>query len=172
MFIPRAAAARHVFTVIAIPLLLLGAASAQTPMASPEASPVAIGTGCAELSGWFQDLAAMIAGNQGLALMQSVDFDALALTEDDATLVVTSLNTLIPEVEALTPPAPAAAYHRAYLGMLGWYRDLAENRDSAAHQRLINNDRTLFAQMGQAVYLGQATCGTTTWNDAWSAAFP
>lgn len=148
--------------------LAFGAASAQTP----EASPAAFTGGCDDLEPYFLHMAGLIRDNEGLALMESVAFDALALSREDADAVVTSIDGLIARVGAVTPPEPAASYHGAYIAMLTWYRDLAANRDPMAHQQLINNDRRLFSQMGIAVRQGQSACGAAAWTEAWQAAFP
>jgi hypothetical protein len=86
--------------------------------------------------------------------------------------VVLDLNLLIPSVEALTVPPAAEVYHDAYLAMLTWYRDLAEFRDPASHQRLINNDRHLFGDLGLGAQQGQLACGFERWNAAYEVAFP
>lgn len=153
-------------------LLTFGPAHAQTPIASPQASPVAAMAGCAGLANWFLALATAIEGNEGLAIMERAAYDPLALSDEDATTAVTTLDALIATVEALTPPEPAVAYHRAYLDLLAWYRDLAANTDALAHQQIINNDRALFGKLGQAVYAGQLACGFDVWNTAWESAFP
>lgn len=153
-------------------VLTFGTASAQTPEASPSASPVAGQPGCAGLEDWFQSLAAAINGNEGLAIMQHAAYDPLALSGEDAATAVDALDELIATVEALTPPEPAVAYHLAYLDLLAWYRDLAANTDDLAHQQIINHDRALFGTLGQAVYSGQIACGYDVWNSAWKAAFP
>ncbi len=145
-----------------------------TPPATPAASPVG-GGGCDGLGAYFQQLSALTLDNEGLVIMRSARFDALMLTDADAATVVASIETLLPELEALQPPAPAALYHGAYLEMIAWYRDLAADRDEASHQRLINNDRRLFSIMGQAIQSGQSgqsACGYAAWNDARDAAFP
>ncbi len=142
------------------------------PPASPMASPVAVGDGCDGLGAYFQQLADLTLENDGLVIMREAGFDALVLSADDAATVVTSLDGLIPELEAMMPPEPAILYHGAYLEMIAWYRDLAAYRDEASHQRLINNDRRLFSIMGLAIQSGQATCGYEAWNEARDAAFP
>lgn len=144
-----------------------------TPPATPAASPVGGGGGgCDGLGTYFQQLSALTLDNEGLVIMRAASFDALVLTDADAATVVASIETLLPELEALQPPAPAALYHGAYLEMMAWYRDLAADRDEASHQRLINNDRRLFSIMGQAIQSGQSACGYAAWTDARDAAFP
>jgi hypothetical protein len=170
--IPFAPSIRHLALVILAVTLTFGTASAQTPEASPVASPVAFTGSCEDLEPYFLHLAGLIHDNEGLALMEAVAFDALALSKEDSETVVTSIDDLIARVGAVSPPEPAAQYQEAYLAMLTWYRDLAANRDPMAHQQLINNDRRLFAQIGIAVQQGQSTCGATAWTDAWQAAFP
>lgn len=156
--------------LIAAPLASLAAQA--TPDASPQASPVAIATGCDGLPAYFQQLAELTRENDGLVIMRGAGFDALALSDAEATTVVAALDALIPELEAVTPPEPATAYHQAYLEMMAWYRALAADRDAASHQRLINDDRRLFSLMGLAIQNGQAECGYAAWNDAREAAFP
>ncbi|MDQ3657927.1 MAG: hypothetical protein M3457_22985 [Chloroflexota bacterium] len=157
-------------------LPLVSAAAQSTPEASPQASPsaspIAVGNGCDALGTYFQQLADLTLENEGLVIMREAGFDALALSADEATTVVVSLEDLIPELEGMAPPEPARLYHNAYLEMMAWYRDLATYRDEASHQRLINNDRRLFSIMGQAIQSGQAACGYAAWNDARDAAFP
>lgn len=142
------------------------------PTASPQASPVAVGNRCDGLGAYFQALAGLTLDNEGLVIMREASFDALVLSNADAATVVTSIETVLPALEALQPPAPAALYHGAYLEMMAWYRDLAADRDEASHQRLINNDRRLFSLMGRAIQAGQTTCGYAAWTDARDAAFP
>lgn len=163
---------RHLPLVLLAIALTYGTASAQTPEASPVAAPAAFTGGCDDLGPYFQHIADLIRDNEGLAIMETVAFDALALSREEAETVVTSIDELIARVGAVSPPEPAAAYHQAYIAMLTWYRDLAANRDPMAHQQLINNDRKLFAQMGIAMQQGQSACGATAWIDAWRAAFP
>ena len=157
-------------------LPLVSATAQSTPEASPQASPpsepVAGSNGCDGLGAYFQQLADLTLDHEGLVIMREAGFDALVLSADDAAAVVTSLEVLIPELEGMKPPAPAIPYHRAYLEMMAWYRDLAAYRDEASHQRLINNDRHLFSIMGLAIQSGQSACGYDAWNDAREAAFP
>ena len=141
-----------------------------TPEASPMASPVA-GNGCAALGPYFLGIAELTSTNEGLLLLDAHAFDTLALTDPEATTVIAGLDELIASIEAIQPPAPAADYQRAYVAMLTWYRAMTANRDSLDHQRLINNDRQLFAQMGRAILAGQSTCGYDVWNAAWEEAF-
>lgn len=143
-----------------------------TPEATPAASPVAIGDGCNGLGTYFQQLAGLTLDNEGLVIMREAGFDALTLTNEQAATVVASIDDLIPQLEGIAPPEPAVPYHRAYLEMMTWYRDLAANRDESSHQRLINNDRRLFSIMGLAIQSGQSACGYDVWNDARNAAFP
>ena len=142
-----------------------------TPAASPVASPVAVDA-CTGLEAYFLDLAGLVTNDPALTTMRGVGFDALALDDDEAAAVVLDLDLLIPAVEALTVPPAADDYHIAYLAMLAWYRDLAEFRDPASHQRLINNDRHLFGDLGLGVQQGQVTCGFERWNAAYDLAFP
>ena len=155
--------------------LHLGAASVSaqpaTPAATPVASPVATDA-CTGLEIYFLSLASLVVDDPALATMRSVGFDALALSENEAVAVVEDLDLLIPTIEAMTVPPAAAGYHRAYVAMLTWYRDLAEFRDPASHQRLINNDRHLFGDLGLGVQQGQQACGYERWNAAFDAAFP
>ena len=157
-------------------LPLVSAAAQSTPEASPQASPsaspIAAGNGCDGLGAYFQQLADLTLANDGLVIMREAGFDALVLTGEEAATVVISLDDLIPELERMKPPAPAIPYHRAYLEMMAWYRDLAAYRDEASHQRLINNDRRLFSIMGQAIQSGQSACGYAAWNDTRDVAFP
>lgn len=138
--------------------------------ATPTASPVAT-TGCEGLPSYFAELAGLTLEHEGLVLLRGTGYDALALTANEAATVVASLDALIPQLEAMTPPAPAVAYHGAYLEMMAWYRALAAYRDAASHQRLINDDRRLFGLMGLAIQSGQAECGYEAWNSARDAAF-
>jgi hypothetical protein len=163
---------RRLLLALLAVVLTVGSAAAQTPEASPIASPTVFAGGCDDLGLYFQHIADLIRDNEGLALIEAVAFDALALSGEDADAVVASLDELIPRVGNVVPPEPAAQYHQAYIAMLTWYRDLAAHRDPMAHQQLINNDRKLFAQMGIAMQQGQSACGATAWNDAWQAAFP
>lgn len=169
---------RHLFTtltLLSLSVLLAtpGSISAQpaTPSASPSASPVA-SDGCTGLESYFQTLASLVREDPALAILRGVGFDALALSEADANAVVADLNLLLPQVETMDVPLAADAYHTAYLAMLTWYRDLAEHRDPASHQRLINNDRHLFGNLGLGVMQGQMACGVERWNAAYEAAFP
>ena len=159
-------------------VLLLGAILAPvsihaqaTPPATPAASPVALSNGCDQLGAYFQALADLTLENEGLVIMRDSAFDALALSDDEAATVVAAVDDILPRVEALDVPVAALAYHAAQMEILIWYRDLAANRDPLAHQQLINNDRRLFSAIGQAVQIGQSTCGFTAWNDAREAAF-
>jgi hypothetical protein len=142
-----------------------------TPAASPVASPVAIDD-CTGLEAYFLNLAGLITDDPALTTMRSVGFDALALGEEEAAAVVMDLELLIPAVEALAVPPAAEGYHVAYVAMLTWYRDLAEFRDPASHQLLINNDRHLFGDLGLGVRQGQVACGYERWNAAYDDAFP
>jgi hypothetical protein len=155
--------------------LLLTTLTATAQPASPAASPVASPAaedGCAGLEAYFLGLADLVREDPALALLRAVGFDALALTADEAAAVVSDLDLLIPRVAALDVPAAASAYHTAYLAMLTWYRDLSAHRDPASHQRLINNDRHLFGDVGLGVQQGQAACGVERWNAAYDQAFP
>ncbi len=143
-----------------------------TPGATPLASPVAVSAGCDGLGSYFQNLADLALGNVGLAILRDVNFDVLALSEEEAADVAASLDALIPQIEEMDVPEPARAYHAAYLDIVEWRRALAADRDSLAHQRLMNDDRRLFPALGQAIQAGQAACGVDAWNDAWNAAFP
>ena len=141
------------------------------PVASPASPPAATGTGCDRLVSYFRQLAALIEDNDGLAILRTVNNDVLALSETQATTVVASLDDLIPRVRAITPPAPATAYHKAYVDYLAWYRDLAAHRDPASHQRLINADKRIVPAIGRAAFTGQAICGADVWNDAQQESF-
>ena len=157
--------------MLASTLHLTQAQPAATPGASPAASPVAE-DGCAGLEGYFLTLADVVRDDAALATLRSVGFDALALSQSDADAVVTDLNRLLADVEAMDVPPAAGSYHTAYLAILTWYRDLAQHRDPASHQRLINNDRHLFGNVGLGVMQGQQACGVERWNAAYEAAFP
>ncbi|MGB3305894.1 MAG: hypothetical protein WBA63_06895 [Thermomicrobiales bacterium] len=146
-------------------------ASTGTPIATPDASPAAAGNGCDQLVPYFRQLAALIEGNDGLAILRTVNNDVLALSETQAATVVASLDELIPHVRAITPPAPATAYHQAFVDYLAWYRDLAAHRDPASHQRLINADKRIVPAIGRAAFTGQAICGADVWNNAQQASF-
>ena len=153
--------------------LSVGSVSGQpaTPPATPVASPMT-DDGCGSLETYFLTLADLVREDPGLATMRSVGFDALALSETEANAVVADLNLLIPAVESIDTPPAARNYHIAYLAMLTWYRDLAEHRDPASHQRLINNDRHLFGDLGLGVMQGQMACGVERWDLAYETAFP
>ena len=142
-----------------------------TPTASPAASPIAT-TGCEGLGHYFQHLADLTLDNEGLRILREAEFAILTLSEDDAATVIASLNELIPSVEAMPVPEPARDYHAVYVEMLGWYRAMATDRTAAAYQRLINEDRRLFSDMGKAILAGQTACGFATWNESREAAFP
>lgn len=143
-----------------------------TPVASPQASPVAIDDGCAGLGVYVKGLADLTLDNEGLVILREVGFDALALSADDAVTVVASIDRLLPELRRIAPPEAARPYHSAYLEVMAWYRNLAADRDEASHQRLINQDRRLFGLMGLAIQSGQLACGYDTWTNAYEAAFP
>jgi len=143
-----------------------------TPGATPLASPVAVSVGCAGLGPFFQNLSNLARANEGLRILRDVNFDVLALTEKEAAAVAASLDELIPQIENMDVPAPARAWHAAYLDIVEWRRALAADRDPLAHQRLMNDDRRLIPALGQAIRVGQAACGAGAWNDAWNAAFP
>jgi hypothetical protein len=163
-----------IFLSLSACLLATTGAMAQhsaTPTASPVASPVAEDP-CAGLEPYLLSLAALTGNDPALTTLREVGFDALALSSEEADAVVADLSLLISQVESLETPAAASGYQRAYLAMLGWYRDLAQFRDPASHQRLINNDRQLFANLGIAVQQGQVACGYERWNDAFETAFP
>lgn len=170
---------RFVTLVMVLTCLLIVPVSARhatleteaTPFASPVASPV-VDDDCSGLERYFLELAALVQTDAGLETMRSVGFDSLALSNEEAAAVVTDLNLLLPAVSALSVPPAAMIYHEAYLAMLTWYRDLAEFRDPASHQRLINNDRYLFGDIGVGVQQGQIACGFERWNDAYDHAFP
>jgi len=161
------------FSLVLFLSLSAGSGSGQraTPVASPVASPVAADA-CTGLESYFLALADLVTDDPALETMRGVGFDALALSEAEAAAVVLDLNLLIPDVDALPVPPAAEGYHVAYLAMLTWYRDLAEFRDPASHQRLINNDRHLFGDVGLGVQQGQMACGYERWNAAYDAAFP
>ena len=167
---------RRLFILLLTLLLSLAMVPVQantpaTPTASPVASPIAQDD-CSGLETYFLDLADLVREDPALVTMRGVGFDALALSEAEANAVVADLDLLIPTVEALAVPAAAEGYHVAYLAMLIWYRDLAEHRDAASHQRLINNDRHLFGDLGLGVMQGQTACGVERWNAAYESAFP
>ncbi len=157
--------------LLALTLVSVQAQAPATPTASPAASPVA-DDDCTGLEAYFLALADLVRDDPALLTLRSVGFDALALSEADANAVVADLNRLIPVVEVMHVPAAARSYHTAYVAMLTWYRDLAAHRDAASHQRLINNDRHLFGDLGLGVMQGQLACGVARWNGAYEAAFP
>lgn len=171
---------RRIIVLIALGIVIAGTApvlaSAGTPIASaiatPAASPATTGNGCDQLVPYFRQLAALIQPNEGLAILRTVNNDVLALSEAQAATVVASLDELIPRVQATTPPAPAIAYHKAYVDYLTWYRDMAAHRDPASHQRLINADKRIVPAIGRAAFTGQAICGADVWNNAQQASFP
>lgn len=172
-FVTRTRELGLVVAILAV-IPFAGVAAQATPEASPAASPVAVaGAGCEGLSAYFQELAGLTLDHDGLVILRDAGYDVQTLTADQAAAVVRSLDTLIPMLQAITPlvPAPAAAYHAAYLEMMAWYRALAAYRDEASYQQLINDDRRLFALMGLAIQSGQAACGYEVWNDARDAAF-
>lgn len=180
MNIPHAlviAALAALVTVLGNAAALSGSDSVATPSVSQEisaATPTVIsaGDGCKALGPYFQQLAELVTSNDGLITLGTVDHDVLALTGAQATDVVTSLDDLIPRLQAITPPAAAAAYHIAYIDLIEWYRDMAATRDLLSHQRLINGDRRILPAIGRGVYLGQSICGAHVWNAAQQAAFP
>jgi len=143
----------------------------QLQNATPAASPVAFAAGCAGIGPYFQEVAALVEGNPGYAIMREAAFDALALSDDEAATVVVAIDEILPYLDAITPPEPARAWHTAYRNQIAWYRDLAANRDPLAHQRLINRDRHVLSDLGTAWLAGQSACGYTAWNNAWNAAF-
>lgn len=158
--------------LLVISLVPARANDAATPTASPMASPVALANDCDGLEAYFLALATLVRDDPGLARMRAARFDALALPAADAALVVEDLNRLLPQVMAMPVPPAVRTYHDAYLAMLTWYRDLAEHRDPVSHQRLINNDRQLFGNLGIGMQQGQLACGGERWNAAYEAAFP
>jgi hypothetical protein len=168
---------RQIMIIVGIVLLVgptlapLNAHAQATPQATPAASPVASSNGCDQLVAYFQELADLTLENEGLVIMRESAFDVLALSDHEAAVVVASIDDVIPLVEAIDAPAPALAYHAAQVEILAWYRALAANRDPLVHQQLINNDRRLFSAIGQAVQIGQTTCGFDVWTDARDAAF-
>ena len=95
----------------------------------------------------------------------------LALDDDEAAAVVLDLDLLIPAVE--TSPCPRRLTTITLPTWPCWPGSrLAEFRDPASHQRLINNDRHLFGDLGLGVQQGQVTCGFERWNAAYDLAFP
>ncbi len=157
--------------VIATPASSNGVPSANaTPMASPVASPV-VETGCTALGPYFLELADFVRDNEGLRLLRAAGFDALALSDADAELAVTSLDELIAGIRAIAPPHPAATWHSAYVDQIVWYRAMAATRDPLTLQSIINDDRRLFGNLGRGLLEGQSACGYAVWNDAWKAAF-
>lgn len=174
---------RHALVIAALAAMLgnavalTGSGSVATPSVSqeiPAATPsvIAAGNGCEALGLYFQNLADLVIPNDGLITLETVDHDVLALTGAQATAVVTSLDALIPRLQAITPPAAAAAYHIAYIDLIEWYRDMAATRDLLSHQRLINGDKRILPAIGRGVYLGQSACGADAWNAALERAFP
>ncbi|HEU0163647.1 MAG TPA: hypothetical protein VFQ54_01310 [Thermomicrobiales bacterium] len=147
-------------------------AATGTPAASPITVPTVTGNGCDQLGSYFKQLAKLTAENDGLTILATVNNDALALTSAKAAEVARSLDDLIAELKAVTPPTAAKTYHLAYIDFITWYRDLALHRDAAAHQRLINADKRIFPALGRGISAGQAICGADAWNAAQQAAFP
>ncbi|MGI8483259.1 MAG: hypothetical protein ACR2OU_03235 [Thermomicrobiales bacterium] len=138
--------------------------------ASPATTPT--GNGCDMLGPYFQQMADLILPNEGLAILKTVNNDVLALTTTQAATVITSLDGLIRQAKAITPPPAAGAYHLAYLDLITWYRDMTTTRDLLTHQRLINGDKRIVPAIGRGIHLGQTTCGANVWNAARDAAFP
>ena len=157
-------------TATATPEASREASRETSPTASPAATPAS--NGCDMLRPYFLQMADLILPNEGLAMLKTVDNDVLALTDTQANTVVTSLEDLIRQMQAITPPPAARAYHHAYSDLIVWYRDMATTRDLLTHQRLINGDKRIVPAIGRAIYLGQATCGAGVWNAAREAAFP
>jgi hypothetical protein len=159
------------FAALIAAVMLGGIATAapSTPVATPVASPIA-SPGCDGLAAYFQAVAGLVDANVGLAVLEEAGNDVLKLDRDEATLVVTDLNTLIDSISELAVPEPARAWRAAYLDLLRWYRDMAASRDPIALQRIINTDRRLFVNLSTSILSGQVAC-PATWEPAWSAAF-
>ncbi|MGC4106232.1 MAG: hypothetical protein QM753_07730 [Thermomicrobiales bacterium] len=140
-------------------------------MANPATLPT-VGTatadaaGCDALPAYFGAANALTAGNDGVAILKTVDFDVLALTDEQAATVVASLDEMLAAWDRLTPPPAAQAWHDASRDLYAWYRDMAASRDHLDHQRLINGDKTIVPALGRATVIGQQACGYERWNDA------
>lgn len=153
-----------VMAVVVALVLLVGQA---TPAGAVGATPTtADPAGCGQLPAYFGAANALTAGNDGLAILQGVDNDVQALTEAQATAVVTSLDALLAGWDRLAPPPAAQAWHEATRDLYAWYRDMAANRDHLDHQRLINGDKTIVPALGRATMAGQQACGYERWNAA------
>lgn len=147
----------------AMPAGAVGATPTPTPLATPATGDPA---GCDRLPAYFAQANALVTGNEGLAILKGAGYDVLALTADEASAVVTSLDALLAGWDRLAPPPAAQAWHEATRDLYAWYRDMAADRDHLDHQRLINGDKTIVPALGRATMAGQQACGYERWNAA------
>ncbi|MGC4193078.1 MAG: hypothetical protein QM589_18175 [Thermomicrobiales bacterium] len=159
--------------IIALSMLVASGVSARADeTGSPSLGTPSAGdpSGCDRLPAYFGAANALIADNMGLAILETVDRDVLALTDEQADDVVASLDSLLSDWDALMPPPAAQEWHDANRDLFAWYRDMAANRGHLDHQRLINGDRTIVPALGRATFAGQQACGYERWNDALTTA--
>lgn len=130
------------------------------------ATPTASDPGCEQLPAYFAAVNGLVAGNDGLTILKTVDNDVLSLTSEQAKHVSTSLDALLVAWDGITPPPAAEAWHAAQRDLFAWYRDMAVDRDHLDHQRLINRDKTIVPALGRATLLGQQACGVEVWKGA------
>lgn len=144
------------------------AAGVGTPAAgaTSDAATPADPAGCGQLPAYFAAANALVAGNEGLAILNGAGYDVLALTADEAPAVVASLDALLAAWDRLAPPPAAEGWHEATRDLYAWYRDMAADRDHLDHQRLINGDKTIVPALGRATMAGQQACGYERWNEA------
>ena len=135
-----------------------------------DTAPPVLATGCDGLAGYFGEIGDLVRENRGMQLIPGSASTIRSLSTAERDVVATSLTALLDDVQGIHPPAPAAAWHAAYIRQIGWYRDLALAQDEAAWQGLINNDRRIARDVSVAVLAGQSACGAV-WNEAFALAF-
>jgi hypothetical protein len=167
---------RHLFGLIGIALAVFFTAtpvvdSEATPVASPVASPVA-NIGCDGIGAYFQQVADLVVANDGMQMIPGTASSIASLSSAERAVIADDLTDLMNELGKIVPPAPAVAYHAAYIGLITWYRDLALATDVATWQQTINTDRRVARELGYGNYIGQETCGFAVWNRARESAFP
>ena len=162
---------RHYVGMAMVVLVLLTApgsavrATSATP--TPAGAPgVTDAAGCGRLPAYFRAANALTAGNEGLRILKVSNYDVPALTDEQASTVVASLDALLAGWDRLAPPPAAQAWHEASRDLFAWYRDMAANRSHLDHQRLINGDKTVVPALGRATIAGQRACGYEVWNAA------
>lgn len=152
-----------------VPLLLATPTAQGTPVpdASPAATP-AVFVGCEHLGAYFELVLGTMDENEGYRRVRENQTGVFGLPAAEAEAIASSLDGLIAELEAISPPEPAAAWHAANLDIVRWYRDLARAEDAAAYQRIVNEDRRLVPALSRATLAGQSACGFDTWGAAFN----